>query len=79
MLEPDSHYLALGSPGRHPGPLCCPWSAGTITEPTSHCEELFKNECVEYFLIHIHYPLTCSQRISQKDAKLITTGYAVWK
>jgi len=52
---------------------------GTTPETTSHCGELFKNECAEDFLIHIHYPLTCSQWISQREAKLITSGQAAWK
>jgi hypothetical protein len=40
---------------------------------------LLKNECAEGFLIHIHYPLSCSQWISQREANLITPVQAVWE
>lgn len=53
---------------------CCSPPVGTTSETRIHCEELFKNEYAEDFLIHIHYPLTCSPWISQNDTKLITSG-----
>lgn len=78
MLRADFHPPALGSLGQASWPLCSSPSVGTTPE-TSHCGELFKNECTEDFLIHIHYPLTCPQWISQREAKLITSDQSVWK
>lgn len=67
-----------GSQIRHPGLVQLLLSADE-GRSRRHCGRLLKNECAEDFLIPIHYPLSCSQWISQREANLITSGQTVWK
>lgn len=61
------------------GSHCSPTPMGSKTKMADFYGVLFKNESSEDFLIHIHYPLTCSQWISQWELKLIAFSQPAWK
>lgn len=78
FASPSERAGSEGARLRHPG-LVLLLLSGDEGTTSSRCGVLLKNECAEDFLIHIHYPLSCSQWISEREANLITPVRAAWE